>query len=204
MKYIMFGLLSILTFSVHASTMTYSNQATFQSALDSSAIIDTSAYIGETTDTIDNDFSDAEFFGPLSNVRSDDYILNGEGFFGASTPHVGLNFAGGINGIGITSNPIDGGVIKIFDGLNGTGTLLGVVAFGGQASSLFGGIISTNSIRSAIFTCDYNSDLECGLRDPVYGSLQQPPSAVPVPAAAFLFTPALLGMVGFRRKVKTQ
>ena len=33
-------------------------------------------------------------------------------------------------------------------------------------------------------------------------SVPQAPNAVPVPAAAFLFAPALLGFIGLRRKAK--
>lgn len=181
------------------TTTTFSDRNSFEAALSGGfTTIDTSAYIGRLLHVIDDDFADAEFFGPITSyVRNDDLILNGAGFWGSTTPHVGLNFAAGVNGIGIQSNPGDGGVIRIYDGLDATGTLLGSVGFGANATALFGGIVSADLIRSAVFSCDYNSDLKCGLRDPVYGT------TVPVPAAALLFVPALAGLAAFGRRRET-
>ncbi|MEM6372793.1 MAG: hypothetical protein AAF727_08460 [Pseudomonadota bacterium] len=181
--------------SAHAATFT--DQTAFETALDSFTLIDTSDYIGDAVADIPlGDLGGATFFGAPSTVRSDDLILNGSGFFGASTPHVGLSFSTRVTGVGVTSNAIDGGRIQLWSGANGTGTLLGEGSFGGGASAQFGGLIIGEAAGSVVFTCDFNSDLKCGLRDIVFGST---PAPVPLPAGLPLLLGAL-GLLGWMRR----
>lgn len=178
----------------NAVTVTYSDQTAFHAALTGGfTLIDVSNYRGWTTAQLSAEFDEVTFIGQGSYVRSDNLIPHGA-YFSRPVPHVGLNFDTGVNGVGIWSNPIDGGTIQIYSGLNGTGDLLGTAAFGGRAPSLFGGIISTDIIRSAFFTCEYNYDLACGLIDPSFGTVTT--SAVPLPAAAWLLGAGLLGLAG--------
>ena len=97
--------------------------------------------------------------------------------------------------MGATSSSGDGGTIQLYDGLNGTGNLIGQVQFGTGNGwpSPFGGITSTEEIRSAIFTCDFDGDLKCGVIDPTFGAV------VPIPAAVWLFGSAL-GLLGWARR----
>ncbi len=196
-----------ITTNAFAGILTYTDRSTFESALNSFTTIDTSNYIGQTTYLIDDDpiYSGAfEFFGPNSLVRNDDLILNGVGFYGNTNPHVGINFSIGINGVGVTTNLNDGGDIMIYDGLNGTGNLLGEADFG-DGLVLFGGITSTDLIKSVIFTCEFGSDLKCGLRDPVFGSFASSSgsgsSQVPEPSVIALLGVGLAGL-GFARRRK--
>ena len=170
----------------NAVVVTYTDRTAFEAALSDVTTIDTSSHIGSTTFAIDDDpiYGGAfQFTGPDAYVRGDDLILNGLGFHGSIIPHVTINFASGVNGVGVTTNLFDGGRILIYDGQNASGNLLGTANFG--TNGLFGGIISTDLIGSAVFTCDFNSDLKCGLRDPVYGTSANVPA--PAPLVLFLF-----------------
>lgn len=189
----------------HAAVMTYTDQTAFEAALsEGHTTIDTSAHVGKTTAQLSALYDGAAFFGAESYVRSDGLIVNGLGFFGAVTPHVGLNFESGVTGVGAWANAFDGGRIQIFSGLNGTGTLLGEAAYGHPGGVMFGGITSTDLILSAIFTCDFNYDLACGLIDPTFGNITLSDtgvSEVPLPAAAWVFL-AGLGAIGAARRGK--
>jgi hypothetical protein len=181
-----------------AATVNYANEMVFQDALTGGfTVINTSVLgpnIGKTTAELSSQTAGAEFFGPPSNVRSDGLIPNGTNIIGGV---LGLNFDPGVNAVGVTSNMGDGGRIKIFDGAGGTGNLLGEVQFGVGNGwlSYFGGIISTQEIRSAIFTCEFDFDIRCGLIDPTFGLT----TVIPVPSAAWLFGTAL-GLLGWVRR----
>ena len=176
--------------SLQAATLTYVDRATFEAALDPGyTLIDTSAYADGTPigDTLP---AAVTSFGAPSTIRAaDGVLLNGQGFYGTTTPNIGLNFSPGINGVGGSSGEGYGGMIMIYSGLNGTGSLLGSAAY----SVTFGGIISSVDIGSVIFTCDFNFDLKCALIDPTFGSST---AVVPLPAALWLFATALLGLSG--------
>ncbi len=193
--------------AAQAGVITYSDQTAFQNALtDGFTVIDTSANVGDTTEQLSIETAGAEFFGPSSYVRSDGLILNGQFFLGAATPSLGINFDGGVAGVGAWANAYDGGRIQIYSGLNGTGTLLGEVGYGSPSGVMFGGITSTDLIYSAIFTCDFNYDLACGLIDPTFGAVTVADtggaSEVPLPAALWLFIAGAgaLGAAGRRKK----
>ncbi len=128
-------------------------------------------------------FVGGSFFGPNAVIRSDGLIENGQGFHGAANPHVGMNFDSDVFGVGVTSNPADGGRVLGFSGLNGTGNLVEQANFGSPA--LFGGFVSTEAIRSVIFTCDFNGDLKCGLFRPTFGTVLNEAS-VPEPGTYLL------------------
>ncbi|PWR03936.1 hypothetical protein DKT77_04290 [Meridianimarinicoccus roseus] len=189
-----------------AGATTFTDRATFTAALDPGyTLIDTSTFIGQTTADISAATPGATFFGALSSVRSDDLILNGAGFFGSATPHVGLTFSDPVNGVGVQTNPVDGGRILIYSGPDGSGSLLGSAGFG--PSLVFGGITTTAAIGSVVFTCDFNFDLRCGLRDIVFGAVTSDapqPGTVPLPAGIFLLgsTIGLLGASRARRHTR--
>lgn len=188
-----------MTAAAHAGSITtYTDRASFEAAMDTLTLVDTSENIGKTTAQLSAETPGATFTGPDSFVRSDGLIVNGAGFF-PNDPHVGMNFDVPVFGVGATANAFDGGRIQIFSGLNGTGTLLGEAAYGNPSGTMYGGIISDMPILSVIFTCDFNFDLACGLIDPQFGqvSVQQP---VPVPAAAPLMMAGLAAVSRFRRK----
>ncbi|MEM9840541.1 MAG: hypothetical protein AAF830_15490, partial [Pseudomonadota bacterium] len=182
----------------HAGSITvYTDRASFEAAMDTLTLVDTSANVGKTTSQLSAETPGATFTGPSTFVRSDGLIVNGAGFY-PTNPHVGMNFDVPVFGVGATANAFDGGRIQIFSGLNGTGQLLGEAAYGNPSGTMYGGIISDMPILSVVFTCDFNFDLKCGLIDPQFGqaSFQQP---VPVPAAAPLMV-AGLGLMASRRK----
>ncbi len=188
-----------------AVVTTFGDQAAFVAALDGgSTLVDVSASIGANLVQLSAITPGATFFGPNTSVRSDALIPHGQGFFGTTNQHVGLNFETTVNGVGVTSNLFDGGRIQAYSGLNGTGTLLGEHGFGGNTvASLFGGLITDQPILSVVYTCDFNFDLACGVIDPVFGlstsALSSDP--VPLPAGAFLFM-AGLGALGVARRAK--
>lgn len=113
----------------------------------------------------------------------DRILLNGAAFGG----HIAFDFATAVNGVGAFSNNIDYGRIRLFSGSGLTGTFLGEAQFGPGA---FGGVTSVESARSAQFTCDFNSDMACGVYDLQFGTFAAT-AAVPEPATW------ALALVGF-------
>lgn len=192
--------MAVLCSSVISQAATFTDQTAFLAGLDTFTLVDTSTHIGSTTLSIP--IATGSFFGPDALVGSDDLILNGLGFHGSVTPHVGINFNGAVNAVGVTSNAIDGGNIQLFSGLNGTGTLLNATGFGGGPFDSFTGVIGSFTARSVIFTCEFNSDLRCGLRDPIFGFDNSAVAPVPLPAAGWLLVAALggLGVLRLRRE----
>lgn len=200
MRTILTTLCLLGAFGTPAQAITYSDQTTFLATLEVSTVIDTSSFIGNTTSGINASLSTGAFFGPDASVRNDDLILNGAGFHGTTTPHVGINFNSIVNAVGVTSNAIDGGRILLYSGLNGTGDLLSTTAFGGGSSASFTGVADAFPARSVIFTCDFNSDLKCGLRDPVFGFDTAFAAQVPLPASVSFLLAGIAGLLGLRRR----
>lgn len=199
MKYVTIAAAALALSACAANAATFTNQTAFLSELESSTLIDTSTHIGSTTLSIP--FIGGSFFGPDALVRSDDLILNGQGFHGSTTPHVGINFSTSVNAVGVKSNAVDGGSILLFSGLNGTGSLLGSTSFGGGADDAFTGFIGSSLALSAIFTCDFDADLRCGLRDPIFGFDSDAAVApVPLPAGFPLLAAGLIGLGALARR----
>jgi len=106
----------------------------------------------------------------ISTPGRDRLILTGTRFGGDLV----FNFSNLVTGVGGWSNNGDGGHIQAYSGLNGTGTLLGSAAYGPGS---FGGLISTDQIRSVRYTCEYNFDLACGVYDVQFGATAAVPEA---------------------------
>lgn len=102
-----------------------------------------------------------------------------------------------VRGFGAWSNDFDGGRIRAFSGPGLGGSFLGEAAFG----SGFGGLISTDAIRSVEITCDFDFDLICGVFDIQFGTTAaSAPVPVPVLAGSILcIVLASLGVVVLRR-----
>ncbi|MDX2223203.1 MAG: hypothetical protein SFV21_10665 [Rhodospirillaceae bacterium] len=205
--------LMVASGAAQAAVVAYTNQATFQAALTGSFTLinlDAAPFNGFGTSYRVEDAAPAaafasagiDFFNFNAEVRAgqtgqiatpgrDRLIFNGTGFGG----EIGVNFAGGVNGIGALSNNIDYGRILIYSGANFTGTLLGQIQFGPGA--LFGGLTSTDVINSARFTCDFNADRRCGIYDMQFGTFA---IAIPEPGALSLLALPMLLLAGAVRR----
>jgi hypothetical protein len=79
-----------------------------------------------------------------------------------------------------------------------SGADISTLAFGGSGTPLGGGIIFS-FISGNVLTLGFNDG---GSGDSDYDDIVVSLQAVPIPAAAILFAPALLGFMGLRRKAK--
>jgi hypothetical protein len=194
-----------------SSMISYTNETDFQDALtgeftlvnlDTSPLNShSSAYhvedIGPSSDFaslgIDFKFVNAQVIDgqaiQIPTAGRDRLILNGDGFNG----NIAFDLLSPVNGVGAWSNLVDGGAIKAFDGLGLTGNLIGTAALN---EGSFGGLISSALVRSVEITCDFNSDLKCGVFDIQFGTV----SSVPTPAAVWLLGSGLIGLIGMRKK----
>lgn len=195
---------SILSGHVHAATIADLdlNALSFEvdSLASSTSATGSSNGIGYTL-TMDG----GSYFTPLSNTNSlqsyndlpdryDDLHLNGNFTitFDEEVDSVLFAFANDNN----TGDGPDFGLIPTdFTGLSLNGTEISITDIGG-ALALFEFSSPTLSITSTNWGQTDGWDVS-------FFAYQTPVSAVPVPAAAFLFAPALLGLIGLRRNKKT-
>ena len=139
--------------------------------------------------------------GQIPKSGRDRLITNGTGAIGGQT--ILFNLLSPVDGVGAWSNLLgsgDGGFVRAFSGLNGTGTLVGAAPFGVEVPlpdrTGFGGLIGMSSIQSVEISCTLNADHICGVFDIQFGTV----NPVPLPAAAWLFISALAGLVVVKRK----
>jgi hypothetical protein len=214
------ALLTAFLGNASAAIITYSNQASFQAALNGSftlANLDASPLLTFAPGSRVNDpglggaFASLgmDFVGPYNAATRagddgaiavpgrDRLLLNGNGFGG----EIQINFLAPVNGFGVFSNFIDGGQVLAYSGADLTGTLLGAVAFGNGG---FGGLTSTVAIGSVRLTCERDQDLRCGVIDLQHGTFAAVAS-VPAPhTPALLLTGlAVLGVMARRRSAKS-
>ena len=203
---------TVLAGAASATVVSYTDELTFQAAMTGSftlANLDNAPFTTGTVSPNDANFLllgidvitqtsivDGQAF-QISKPGRDRLLLNGSGSIGAD---FAFDFLTPQNGVGVLPNVGDGGRIRIFSGLNLTGTLLGEANFGAPAGS-FGGISSDQAFRSVQITCDFDPDFKCGLYDLQFGT-SAPLSVVPLPAALPLFGSGLafMGFMGWRRK----
>jgi len=197
-----------------AATITYNNQAVFESELTGDFTLvnlDAPPLSGFASGYRVEDPLPAaafltlgvDFFGFNAQVLAgqnfqtptnrDRLIANGTGNGGV----LALNFVDAVNGIGAFSNNIDFGRIRAFSEPNLQGTFLGQVQFGPGS---FGGLISDVLIQSVQFTCDFNADLRCGVYDIQFGTVANDVSAVPEPASLFLLGTGAAAMIAKRKR----
>ena len=124
---------------------------------------------------------------------------------------VTLSFSQAINNPFIAMNSWNGNLVDFTSNINidsfgqgywGNGTAINVTPTGFTGSGEFHGIISLiGNFKSISFT--HTSENWHGFTVGVAG-LARPPGQVPIPAAAFMFAPALLGFMGLRRRAKNK
>jgi hypothetical protein len=197
---------------VGATVVTYTDESTFQAALLGNftlANLDAAPFGAGPVATHDATFLslgidvltptailDSQAF-QIPKPGRDRMLVNGtgNGLIGADFT---FNFTTPQNGVGVLPNVNngigDGGHIRIYSGLDLTGTFLGEADLGVPTGN-FGGIISSQSIRSVQITCEFDPDHDCGLYDLQFG-------ATPLPGTLPLFATGLagLGMIGWLRK----
>lgn len=175
---------------------------------------------GETDYTEPNPFDSAfssallDIFGRTYNVRYDDYVLIESFDSNLSNTTVIYDYAVGEYISSITheetadyyySYIVDsefyrGTVGMLLDDLAGSATISEIALFYTIAGGY--GVYGTTYFDSASFRQQVNGRNLGGLGSGSFLIKGGSPSAVPIPAAAFMFGPALLGFLGFRRKMQ--
>ena len=124
--------------------------------------------------------------GQISEPGRDRLIINGAG--SSTGGNLVIDLVDPVDGFGARSNIGDGGRVRAFAEPGLAGTFLGEASI---SSGGFGGLISSQPIRSVEVTCDFNADLICGVYD-----LQHGTQATTVPIDARLVVLLLLGLAG--------
>src|SRR5688572_25829683 len=170
-KLLSVALLCLGMTSAQAAIDAYTNQASFQAALDGEFTLvnldaapllfaapyrveDTApaaAFLALGIDFINFNAQVDDGQNAQTPGNRDQLIFNGTGLSPGGT--VALNFLSAVNGVGAWSNNLDGGRVRAFTGPNLGGTFLGEVPFGPGS---FGGLTSDTPIGSVQFTCTFN------------------------------------------------
>lgn len=130
----------------------------------------------------------------ISVPGRDRLIINGVG--SSTGGDLAIDLVDPVAGFGARSNINDGGRVRVFSGPGLSGTFLGEAAIG---SGGFGGLISTQPIRSIEVTCDFDFDLICGVYDLQHGTQAAPVPIDPRVGVVLLFGLAGVGLVMVRR-----
>ena len=184
----MLGLVLIAAASTaSAAITTYSDQATFEASLTGSfslANLDDQPLVSFVPPYNVEDAGPAAAFATLGIdfQTFNPLVVSGQAFQilvpgrdrliinGASSSTGGniiIDLIDPVDGVGAWSNLGDGGRIRAFSGPGLSGTFLGEAD---MLSGAFGGLISTDPIRSVEITCDFNFDLICGVIDIQHGT----------------------------------
>jgi hypothetical protein len=147
----------------------------------------------------------AELLGGGLDVFYDASILtyNGDFAFDAGIPNEGFNFVGDDCAVTLTANCSGPGEINAitfgsFAGLTvGSGYLVGSLSFTGAAEGISVLSMLDNDLPSGPFTNLFGTPIDPGM---MYAGATVVVSAVPVPAAVWLFGSGLLGLVGVARR----
>jgi len=199
-----------------AAITTYSNQATFEASLTGSFSLTNLddqplvgfvppynvedagpaaafATLGIDFQTFNPQVVDGQAFQILVPGR-DRLIINGAG--SSTGGNIIVDLIDPVDGVGAWSNDGDGGRIRAFSGPGLSGAFLGEADI---LAGSFGGLISTDPIRSVEITCDFNFDLICGVFDIQHGTKLAPVPVSPLVGAALFLGLAALGISALRR-----
>ncbi len=130
----------------------------------------------------------------ISLPDRDRLVLNGVG--GPTGGDLVIDLVDPVHGFGAWSNNGDGGHVRAFSQPRLGGTLVGEADLG---SGSFGGLISTDLIRSVEITCEFNFDLACGVFDIQFGTTSSPVPLPPWVATTLSAALACLGVVVLQR-----
>jgi len=122
-----------------------------------------------------------------------------------------LNFAAGFDtGFSFFYSSSTAASVNVYDGLNGTGNILATLALASQGFDNCTGELSGKYCNFTAVGVEFGGIAksidfggtagQIGFDNITFGTDTPVVSAVPVPAAAWLFGSALLGFAGFRRK----
>lgn len=188
-----------------AAITTYSTQATFEASLNGSfflANLDDAPLIGFGPPYHVEDAGPAATFASLGIdfLTFNPEVVDGQAFqivlpardrliihgLGSSTGgNIIIDLIHPVDGVGAWSNTGDGGRIRAFSGPGLSGVFLGEADL---LAGSFGGLISTEPIRSVEITCEFNFDLTCGVFDIQHGT-----EAAPVPVSPLVGVVLFLG-----------
>ena len=207
-----------ITSTSYAATVAYYDEASFQLTLDTFTLVNLDAPpfdgFGAPYNVQDTGPAAAFLGAGIASFAANHQVLAGNDFqtvksnrdrlltngSGFGVGDMVINLANSVNGIGAWTNLHpqfggDGGEIIAY---NGIGAEIGRVAFGQSPATAggFSGLISDEAIESVEITCTFNNDFKCGVYDIQFGTL----APVPIPAAIWLFSTGLLGLIGITKR----